>query len=152
MEVSTLTVSVVSTTVGLLAIWAWKVLNWMWLRPKKLEKYLRQQGLSGSSYTFFFGDVKENKRMLKEALSKPINISDDIKPRLVPYHQQSVKNFGIHFLLLLLLRTAWAVCSLVVVVVALLLLLLRTLIHLSKHDYGLLFSACFFGISWFMLR
>ena len=32
-------------------VWTWKVVNWLWLRPKKLEKLLRKQGLQGTSYT-----------------------------------------------------------------------------------------------------
>ncbi|GAY66724.1 hypothetical protein CUMW_251090 [Citrus unshiu] len=28
----------------------WMLLNWVWLKPKKLEKFLRKQGFSGNSY------------------------------------------------------------------------------------------------------
>ncbi|RDX99338.1 hypothetical protein CR513_17615, partial [Mucuna pruriens] len=78
----------------LVLIWAWKVLNWLWLRPKRLERLLREQGLQGNPYTLFFGDSKEFLKMRKEALSKPMNLSDDIVPRVYSYVQHSVNNHG----------------------------------------------------------
>nr|QNN89097.1 cytochrome P450 [Azadirachta indica] len=74
--------------------WAWRVLNWVWLRPKKLEKYLRQQGLSGNSYRFLFGDLKENFIMLKEAKTRPINLDDDIAIRVMPFVLKLFKDYG----------------------------------------------------------
>ncbi|CAK8534861.1 unnamed protein product [Lathyrus sativus] len=61
--------------------WAWSILNWIWLKPKKLEKLLREQGLK----------VK----MQKEAASKPMNLSDDIVPHVFPFAKQSVAKHGI---------------------------------------------------------
>ncbi|PSR92933.1 Cytochrome P450 CYP72A219 like [Actinidia chinensis var. chinensis] len=75
-------------------IWAWSVFKWVWLRPKKLERCLRQQGLTGNSYKLLFGDLKENSNMMKEAKAKPINLSNDIAPRVIPFIHQSVKNYG----------------------------------------------------------
>ncbi|GMN57792.1 hypothetical protein TIFTF001_026903 [Ficus carica] len=95
MEVSvtklfTVFVIVVTTT------WAWKVVNWIWLRPKRLEKCLRKQGLKGNSYRIFSGDLKESTLMIKEAASKPINLSDDITTRVSPFLLQTMKNYGIY--------------------------------------------------------
>jgi hypothetical protein len=70
------------------------VLNWLWLRPKKLEKLLREQGLQGNPYKILLGDTKDLFKMEKEARSKPMNLSDDIAPRVIPYTQQSVKIHG----------------------------------------------------------
>ncbi|CAK8534871.1 unnamed protein product [Lathyrus sativus] len=75
-------------------ICAWKVLNFLWLRPKKLEKLLREQGLHGNSYRILVGDVKDLFKMEKEAKSKPMNLSDDIIPRVSPYLQKSLKTHG----------------------------------------------------------
>jgi len=86
-----------ATVLAVLTTWAWRVVNWVWLRPKRLERLLRQQGLSGKPYTFLFGDLKENSRLLTEANSKPIAISDDIKPRLLPFLHQSSQTYGMHF-------------------------------------------------------
>ncbi|KAK7324469.1 hypothetical protein VNO77_28033 [Canavalia gladiata] len=75
-------------------IWAWKVLNWLWLRPKKLERLLREQGLHGNPYRFLFGDSKDFLKARKEAISKPMNLSDDIVPRVFSYFHRSVNKNG----------------------------------------------------------
>ncbi|KAM1001349.1 hypothetical protein ACFX15_007556 [Malus domestica] len=95
MEVSMAPFSVVLSVVLVsVVVCAWRVLNWVWLRPKKLEKCLRQQGLAGNSYRLWSGDLKEISMMLKEAVSKPMNLSHDTAPRVVPYAHQSVSTYG----------------------------------------------------------
>ncbi|KAM4111341.1 hypothetical protein ACJW30_05G059900 [Castanea mollissima] len=89
---SIIAVSIVSVVV--LITWAWRVLNGLWLRPKKLEKCLREQGLNGNSYRLFFGDVKEICEMTSQAKSKPINFTHDIAPRVLPFVHQVVTNYG----------------------------------------------------------
>ncbi|XP_059663285.1 cytochrome P450 CYP72A219-like isoform X2 [Cornus florida] len=74
--------------------WSWWLLNRLWLRPRKLEKCLRQQGLTGNSYRFLFGDLKEMSQMIKEAKSKPINLSHDIVHRVIPFIHTSIHNYG----------------------------------------------------------
>ncbi|KAK2422927.1 cytochrome P450 72A68 [Trifolium repens] len=86
--------SIILILVTLCSIWSWKVLNWLWLRPKKLEKLLREQGLQGNPYKILLGDTNDLFKMEKEARSKPMNLSDDIAPRVIPYIQQSVKIHG----------------------------------------------------------
>ncbi|KAF8037806.1 hypothetical protein BT93_B0601 [Corymbia citriodora subsp. variegata] len=61
---------------------------------EEAREVLRQQGLSGRPYTFLFGDLKENSRLLTEAKSKPITVSNDIKPRLLPFLHQSSQTYG----------------------------------------------------------
>ncbi|MCD9643801.1 hypothetical protein HAX54_031647 [Datura stramonium] len=79
----------------ILSIGAWRVLNWVWLRPKSLEKCLRRQGFRGNPYRLFYGDKKDMTKMIKEARnSKPISISDDILPRVIPHIFQTVKKHG----------------------------------------------------------
>ncbi|KAK6134433.1 hypothetical protein DH2020_031831 [Rehmannia glutinosa] len=73
---------------------AWKFLNWVWLKPRKVEKWLREQGFNGNSYRFLIGDYKEIAMMGKEAQSKPINFGNDIVPRVMPFIHQSVQNHG----------------------------------------------------------
>ncbi|KEH38470.1 putative 11-oxo-beta-amyrin 30-oxidase [Medicago truncatula] len=75
-------------------IWSWKVLNLLWLKPKKLEKLLREQGLKGNQYRLLVGDMKEYFNMEKEAKSKSMNLSDDITPRVIPYYNESVRIHG----------------------------------------------------------
>ncbi|CAL5403810.1 unnamed protein product [Camellia sinensis] len=77
-------------------IWgSWRILNWVWLTPKKLESGLRKQGLNGNSYKLFFGDIKENSAMTKEASSTRISISDDAVPsRVLPFLHTQISNYG----------------------------------------------------------
>jgi len=75
-------------------IWAWRILNWLWLKPKKLEKLLREQGLKGNSYRLLVGDIKDLLKIRKKATSKPMNLSDDIVPRVYSFVQQSVAKHG----------------------------------------------------------
>ncbi|KAF3442301.1 hypothetical protein FNV43_RR16217 [Rhamnella rubrinervis] len=84
--------------VGLIGIvitfWVWSVLNWVWLRPKKLESFLRRQGLSGNSYRLLFGDLKERSILFNQAQSKPMNLSHDIAPRVFPFVHRMVNDHG----------------------------------------------------------
>ncbi|KAL3621920.1 hypothetical protein CASFOL_030238 [Castilleja foliolosa] len=73
---------------------AWKILNWAYIRPKRLEKILRKQGLKGNSYNLVYGDLKELIRTIEEAKSKPINLDDDIKPRVVAFFVKIVQKYG----------------------------------------------------------
>ncbi|XP_075477183.1 cytochrome P450 72A225-like [Primulina tabacum] len=77
----------------LVSVYGWKFLSWAWLRPKKMEKQLRQQGFNGKSYRFLIGDFKEINAMTQEARSKPMNFSNDIIPRVFIFHEP-VKNYG----------------------------------------------------------
>ncbi|WVZ08222.1 hypothetical protein V8G54_021568 [Vigna mungo] len=73
---------------------AWRVLNWLWLRPKRLERLLRDQGLQGNPYSLFNGDLKQIMKMQKEVTSKPMKLSHDIAPRVFSYHLQSIIKHG----------------------------------------------------------
>ncbi|GKA12103.1 cytochrome P450 CYP72A219-like protein [Tanacetum coccineum] len=78
----------------LVAIYAWRFLNWVWLKPKKMEKFLRDQGLKGTSYKFLYGDVKDMVKMITEAYKKPINLDDDIVPRVLSFAHSIVTTHG----------------------------------------------------------
>ncbi|XP_040988203.1 cytochrome P450 CYP72A219-like [Juglans microcarpa x Juglans regia] len=76
---------------------AWRALRLVWLKPKKLEKCMREQGFGGNSYRILFGDLKESSRVINEARSKPMNFTHDIAPRVIPFLHQSLKNYGKNF-------------------------------------------------------
>ena len=94
MAVSSLLMIFSSTLLLTLLTLGWRILNWVWLRPKHLERQLREQGFSGNSYRLFFGDLKDNYMMSKRASSKPINFSDDITPRAIASVHHIVENYG----------------------------------------------------------
>ncbi|XP_043688313.1 cytochrome P450 CYP72A219-like [Telopea speciosissima] len=72
----------------------WRVLRWGWWRPKKLEKYLMEQGIKGPPYKFLYGNLQEEMRLMKNVQSKPISLSHDIVPRVFPFVHQSINNYG----------------------------------------------------------
>ncbi|CAH1424612.1 unnamed protein product, partial [Lactuca virosa] len=77
----------VATIMGL---YIWRISNWLWFKPKKIEKFLRDQGLRGNSYRFVFGDLKEMMQMTRGAKSKPMNLTHDIVPRVLPFIHKSI--------------------------------------------------------------
>ncbi|XP_022936863.1 uncharacterized protein LOC111443322 isoform X1 [Cucurbita moschata] len=80
---------------SLIAVWvSWGALNWVWIRPRKLEKRLREQGLAGNPYRILHGDNKESLAMLMEAYSKPMAFSHDIGARVVPSIYKTIQNYG----------------------------------------------------------
>ncbi|GMN27648.1 hypothetical protein TIFTF001_050478 [Ficus carica] len=92
MEVSVLKLCSVVLAI-IITTWAWRVVNWVWVRPRRIEKCLRKQGFKGNSYRLLFGDLKENFSVTKEARSKPINLSDDIATRVVPFVLRTVHTY-----------------------------------------------------------
>jgi len=81
--------------VAFVIIFLTKALNWVWLVPKRAERFLRRQGMKGNPYKFFIGDMKAMGIILHQAQSKPIQIDDDVASRLVPFQNQLVKECGI---------------------------------------------------------
>ncbi|KAG9146079.1 hypothetical protein Leryth_022161 [Lithospermum erythrorhizon] len=86
---------IVSIICGVIVVlYTWRIINWAWLKPKKLEKIMRAQGFNGNSYKLLHGDLKEMTKAIEEANSKPLNLSDDILPRSVPHTYQLVQKYG----------------------------------------------------------
>ncbi|KAL8267241.1 hypothetical protein R6Q59_004585 [Mikania micrantha] len=76
-----------------LVAYGWRFFNWVWLRPKAMEKSLREQGLTGNCHRFFFGDLKEMVQMTKQAKLKPIKLTDSIVPRVRPFNYSSSNTY-----------------------------------------------------------
>ncbi|CAN8269335.1 unnamed protein product [Cochlearia groenlandica] len=93
MEISVVSLTV-SIAVAVVSWWVWRTLKWVWFEPKMLEGYLRRQGLTGTPYTPLVGDLKRHFTMVSEARTKPIKLTDDIAPRVVPYPLKMVKTYG----------------------------------------------------------
>ncbi|KAL7610676.1 hypothetical protein Lser_V15G10999 [Lactuca serriola] len=88
-------INTVLCVVGVIVmIYGWRFFNWIWLKPKKMDKFLRKQGLNGTPYKFLYGDIKEMVQMTAVAKSKPINLNDDIVPRVMPFLYNSAKTYG----------------------------------------------------------
>ncbi|KAG8386497.1 hypothetical protein BUALT_Bualt03G0154700 [Buddleja alternifolia] len=79
--------------VGLIAL-AVKLLNWIWFRPKKLEKLLRKQGLQGNTYRLLLGDIKDLISVTKAQQPKSIQFSDDLARHILPCYHQTCSKYG----------------------------------------------------------
>lgn len=93
----------------LVVLCLWKLLNWVWLRPKKLERALRAQGLQGNPYRLLVGDNREKFRILMNASKSQqstSSLSDDknVAPHIVTFNHHIVNKFGtcVHFFPILL--------------------------------------------------
>ncbi|CAH1425749.1 unnamed protein product [Lactuca virosa] len=78
------------------AWWLWTVVQWVWLRPKAIEKCLRKQGLNGPHYRLLHGDMNQMATMARQAAvnSKPISFSDDFLPIILPFHHHIIQTYG----------------------------------------------------------
>ncbi|KAF3338324.1 cytochrome P450 CYP72A219-like protein [Carex littledalei] len=80
---------------SLLLLWrAVEAFEWAWLRPRRLDRELRKQGLRGTMYRSISGDVKENNRLNNEARAKLMPHSHDITARVEPMLHCAMKEYG----------------------------------------------------------
>ncbi|GKD67342.1 cytochrome P450 CYP72A219 [Tanacetum coccineum] len=94
MTTTTLTKVVITVIVVVVLKLGWKLLNWAWLMPKKLEKLLREQGYNGNSYKPIIGDIRDLAKMANEARSKPMSISHDISQHVLSYEHHIFNKYG----------------------------------------------------------
>ncbi|KMT10537.1 hypothetical protein BVRB_5g116610 [Beta vulgaris subsp. vulgaris] len=100
METMTLSSVLISIFCVVIVTGLIKVVNWVWLRPKKLERLLKQQGLSGTCYKFLIGDLKDFTSMRTQALKTPMNgFSNDYFQRVEPFRHHLASKFGNDFFL-----------------------------------------------------
>ncbi|EPS70870.1 hypothetical protein M569_03891 [Genlisea aurea] len=86
---------ILTYSLALSALYAlWASLNWAYFRPKRLEAFLRQQGLRGNKYSSIHGDLKELKLITESAKAKPIRLDDDIKPRVLGLIVKTIAAYG----------------------------------------------------------
>ncbi|KAL6001306.1 hypothetical protein ACLOJK_007040 [Asimina triloba] len=103
MEISVLSSLAAITSVFILS-WIWKAFNAFWVRPKRLEKALRKQGIRGPPYRPFSGNLKDNSIALQEARSKPMELSHRIAPRVSPFYHQTVQTYDYFLVVAMELR------------------------------------------------
>ncbi|KAJ8773687.1 hypothetical protein K2173_006337 [Erythroxylum novogranatense] len=91
MEILSVGVSIVLVAV---VACGWRMVEWVWFRPRRVERFLRQQGLGGTQYRFLYGDWKTNTLMTQKAMSTPIDFSQDPSSRVIPFAHQTVQTYG----------------------------------------------------------
>ena len=82
---------------GYVIYWFYGMVEVYWLKPKRLEKILREQGFKGNPYRLLRGDQHENDKLLKETLYKPIQLGDNIIKRMMPDVYKTLQTHGIFF-------------------------------------------------------
>ncbi|XP_028763754.1 cytochrome P450 72A68-like [Neltuma alba] len=81
------TTLIASITAAIIMVrWGWKMMKWLWLNPKRLERVLIEQGFQANPYKFWVGDLKEIVKMHEEAKSMPMkSLSHDLSPRFFSF-------------------------------------------------------------------
>ncbi|XP_021311612.1 cytochrome P450 72A15 isoform X3 [Sorghum bicolor] len=83
-----------AASVALLWLVAW-TLEWAWWTPRRLDRALRAQGLKGTRYRLFTGDLRETARVNREARKNPLPLGcHDIAPRVQPMLHSAMKEYG----------------------------------------------------------
>ena len=78
----------------LIVLGSYRAAETFWLRPRRLDRALRAQGLTGTEYCFPAGDLKENARLNDEARSRPMPPCHDVVPRVMPHLFNTIKEHG----------------------------------------------------------
>ncbi|KAL9297988.1 hypothetical protein ACSQ67_023884 [Phaseolus vulgaris] len=85
---------VLTVIIAVLPIWAVKTLNSLWLRPKRLEKLLRAQGLHGDPYSLSRPSSNHNQPPQDTPHSESFVLSDDVAPRIFTQAHNTVAKYG----------------------------------------------------------
>ncbi|XP_031107739.1 cytochrome P450 72A15-like [Ipomoea triloba] len=65
------------------------------LKPKWLQRRLRQQNIKGTTYKLLLGDLKDVGKHMADAWSKPLSLTHDLVPRRVdPFTHDLVQKYG----------------------------------------------------------
>ncbi|KAE8687350.1 CYP749A22 protein [Hibiscus syriacus] len=75
-----------------------KFLEKYWWTPLKIQKALSLQGIEGPPYEFFHGNNKASTLFRYEALSKPMALTHDIVPRVIPQIHAWINTYGKNYL------------------------------------------------------
>ncbi|KAK8486985.1 hypothetical protein V6N11_061058 [Hibiscus sabdariffa] len=71
--------------------------DYLW-RPLRIQHMLNSQGIKGPPYRFIHGNNKEIVKMEKEALSKPLDLTHDIFPKVRPHLSSWINIYGKNYL------------------------------------------------------
>ncbi|XP_073279738.1 cytochrome P450 CYP72A219-like [Primulina huaijiensis] len=88
---SPIIISVIVVSFTILVV---RVLNWVWFKPKRLEKFLRKQGINGNQYRVLLGDMKDFITAMKQEQPKSIDFSNDISSHVFPYYHKIIAKYG----------------------------------------------------------
>lgn len=89
-----LLIPLTSCVCGFLILALLKLLHKYWWTPVQIQKLMSAQGIRGPPYKFIHGNEKENIRMRKEAMEKPMALTHEILPRVSPHTDLCIKTYG----------------------------------------------------------
>ncbi|KAK2999233.1 hypothetical protein RJ639_022977 [Escallonia herrerae] len=94
MEIAPGLIAVSVVLASIVVTWTVRLVNWVWVRPKKLEKCLREQGLNGNPYRILDGDMEEYSTLTRQVKSQVIKGSDDVVPHVLPHLHHIITQYG----------------------------------------------------------
>ncbi|KAJ0678187.1 putative secologanin synthase [Helianthus annuus] len=119
MDITTLSCVVGVASISIFLYFIWRFLNRLWFKPKKIDKFLRDQGLKGTPYRFLYGDLKETMQMMNEAKSKSMSLTHDIAPRVSPFFYKAITTLGMKlcfsFFFFLISLIKWNCCDILLI-------------------------------------
>ncbi|KAE8690947.1 CYP749A22 protein [Hibiscus syriacus] len=65
-----------------------------WWIPRRIQSILNSQGIRGPPYEFVHGNNKQVVQLQREASSKPLGLSHDIFPRVMPHFHHWINKYG----------------------------------------------------------
>ncbi|KAK3043085.1 hypothetical protein RJ639_001200 [Escallonia herrerae] len=74
-----------------------RFLHKFWWTPQWTKHVLVSQGIKGPSYNFFHGSTKEISNMRNASICRPMDLSHDIFPRILPHIYTWLKVYGMSF-------------------------------------------------------
>ncbi|XP_022724973.1 cytochrome P450 CYP749A22-like [Durio zibethinus] len=74
------------------------VLYKYWRIPHRIQFILNSQGTRGPPYEFIHGNKKATIQMQREALSKPMDLTHEIFPRVMPHIHSWINTYGKYYL------------------------------------------------------
>ncbi|XP_057870247.2 cytochrome P450 734A1 [Cryptomeria japonica] len=75
-----------------------KISTTIWWKPLQVKKSFEAQGIRGPPYKLIYGNTTDLSRMIDEQKSKPMPLSHDILPRVLPHVHQWTKTYGEDFI------------------------------------------------------
>ncbi|KAJ6357058.1 hypothetical protein OIU78_005027, partial [Salix suchowensis] len=75
-----------------------KVLYKLWWTPIRMQNFMASQGIRGPSYRFIHGSTREVTAMKKEAMAKPMTLSHNIFPKVLPQIYTWINTYGRNYL------------------------------------------------------
>ena len=89
------TIILVSSSLFLcLLLFLTNLLHKIWWTPISIKHMMGSQGIGGPPYRFIHGNNKEIVKMRIESMSRPMDLSHDIFPRILPHQHSWLNTYG----------------------------------------------------------